>query len=851
MVAFTGRLGTLNSRTGRIILGLVDSFGVASEGFQVHVLTSRRVRVLFLVKVSENALDPSKYALSSLAPPGTAITPFVNSVRFYDDAHRAVVLELSDQLTWPTNYSLEVTGIITTDGDEIVRFARNFTANVKDPPIAIGAWQSKRGKIDILFDRSVGLTSGAAVFFIRDPSGGPGVAMTQSPWALEGIPNTTLRLDLPGGTPTANSFVIDFAGVTDQSLNVAAGTIPITLALRSSPPYSLADLNQLQIIGAVFTDLASELFKSGTVRVWFNGPTTDADIPVNWAIFQPGAHLWPDTINTVTSPNAFDLASLIILANNIKANFNAHLFYPQIHPQNDGISFITSPVAVDLPTAITLLNEILDKFDNRHLISSTAHLYREFVNRLAVSPIPPFNLATAISVANLLKLKYNTHISVEYPVPFNLSYPLPIGEITDYTKYDVLDKAFVTSGPLTLFVDLHLALEFANEFVIPLRITATILSEDGGSSTNPGNITGNIIALPSVGGFPPEILRHVGGFPAGDPSDGFSGVGTPFPGIVTPEQLIEFSYFGSHLLVPNSVVIVRSPDGELVEIQDVVAGASLPSALWALNDAIIAYSTHINPMSGAVHQAQDTINTIVASDFAKLPLSSIFIAANSLKIKINSHVMSAVFHFQQDQDIIIAPNATDEESLVNLIVDIRRVISEHNVRIGPHSSPGRKMISAPLFDKLKIEPGSMINGEVYSLSGRLRKSFIYNGSAVMFQFVGNRPVIIFIKDLALSGGFIGLATRPSLASAVPRPGLIPTEEGIAFSTDSMDVFFSKPMALLPLDPSRLSVSGGTIIQKETEWVNPEVASMRVARMESIPYAVTAVNLTDRSGNAIY
>ncbi|HEY8095079.1 MAG TPA: hypothetical protein VIE65_03175, partial [Methylobacter sp.] len=99
-MAFTGRLGTLNSKLGNIVLGIVDDFGAAAAGFQVHQLTSNKVRVIFGIRVLDDALDITKYVLSSTATPGTARIPAAQEVTFFDETQRAVVVEFDDNITY-------------------------------------------------------------------------------------------------------------------------------------------------------------------------------------------------------------------------------------------------------------------------------------------------------------------------------------------------------------------------------------------------------------------------------------------------------------------------------------------------------------------------------------------------------------------------------------------------------------------------------------------------------------------------------------------------------------------------------------------------------------------------------
>jgi len=849
MVALTGRLGLPSSRFGRIVPGAVFlSSGPGTFDFNVHQISSKRVRVYYNDELTDTALNPVNYILTLTVPtvppaPPIAIIPTINSVDFYDADHWSVVLNLAQPLTTGTSYSLGTAGVLSILGEEIISGAKNFDANVIDPPMVIGAWQSERGCVDILFDRSVGPTTESAIvpatFTIRDASiPGPGVAMALLPWAAEGIPETTFRVQLPGGMPAANSFVIDFIGVTDWSLNTATGTVPLTLASRAPLPYSYTSLTQLEIIDAYVSDVSNDYFNTGVVRVYFNGPVLDADTQINWAAYQSGVHIVADTANEVTSPifSWSILSVLITIVNEFKADFNAHISSDLVHANMDTVNRITMADATNATTAYNLVNEVQRKYIN-HLHQAGVHLYDDSINTMTFRDVfgsytdPILVIACGVFAGytpnppNIgLKLAYNNHVLLtEYPLSFSSAYGSPINQIAVFASYGAPNMAFETRGPYTLFADLR----FIMRSNIPsVRLEATVTSEDGFSITSPANYTGSITARSR-------------------------GIGTARVQSILVEPEISASIlFDREIVLPGS--IQAEVDDEPIATRSHII-TSLPVSMWALNNIVKAYDFHLS-WPPLMHRYVDGSDFASSGEYAHhTDLPSIIIAANSFKFKLNRHMLNSSEHWQcADSDIVQAVDATDIGSLSNLVSDMRRVCSDHIARIGPHGVRGFRVISAPINDTIVVDVDSMINGEIYTISGTLQDTYHDNlfGDPPPFSNYGYAGTDFF-HGFNFTSSFIGLAIRPSVASAIPRIGLIGNVDGMRFGSDAVEVFFSKEMCKLPLSLSNLTISGGGILQKEADWIGGDRASVRVINMGPVSYTVVAINLTDEAGNPIY
>ncbi len=822
-MAFTGRLGTPNSRFADIVFAAVDGFGPGAPDFRAHQLTSTAFRILFSGQVTDSALELSAYSLASLASPGSAHVPGLVSVEFYDELDDSVVLTLDAPLTTATDYSVTVSSVQLESGESLLSAARSFTANVVDPPRAVGAFLSKRGEVDVLFDRPVGPFSGSASFAISDAAGGPAVAMAQASWAPESIPENTLRLVLPGGTPTAESFVISTSNVTDVSLNRSSEVVPLTLSLRSPRPYSLADLTQLQIVDAYVTDVSPDFFRTANVRVFFSCPVAGAASTGAWTVAATGAHPVVDTVDVITAPAATDLPSLIALVNQVRTAFNSHVAVTdQVHSAPLSVTSrdaVSAPAATDLASAVLLVNELLAGVPS-HYSRPRAHLYPDTVNTFSLPPVDPADLPGACAAANAVASSYGTHILAEYPLSFSTAYHPPVGQITAYCQESSPNESFDVSGPLTYFADLRVTLESEVPGVV---VGATLTSEDGGSHCSPTDYTGSIVARP-------------GGSPA-----------TVTSALVSVDRWVDLRTDRSVSVLSDSPMTIVGPDGvPLPTGQSVLS--SLPALLWAYNQALESYRQHIVP-GAAGHQADDVVNVVVPSDYAFLPVQSAISAANSVRLKVLAHMASATVHYQADPSFLTAPEAVDLDSLVALVADLTRVLSSHLVRVGPHVYAGYRMVSAPVFDTVRLSSDMMLDGSASRAVGPLQDSYVYNGLPVSpAPSVPSFRSHVTEVDLP----FTALAVRPSLASALPMSGLsFDPVRGPVLGADQVLSFFSKPMREVPVTQSVLQLGSGPFSFLGGSWVSPLLASVVVTNMQSVSYSLSAVGLTDRAGNPVF
>jgi len=106
-----------------------------------------------------------------------------------------------------------------------------------------------------------------------------------------------------------------------------------------------------------------------------------------------GVHGTDDTVNTIAAPVATDLASAIVLLNDLKAKFSSHVTDvsgdPMVHKQPDALNVADAPDADNLPSALNLANDLRRKYES-HRQKRDVHQADDSVNRTEV----PFVRAT-------------------------------------------------------------------------------------------------------------------------------------------------------------------------------------------------------------------------------------------------------------------------------------------------------------------------------------------------------------------------------------------------------------------------------------------------------------------------
>ena len=537
---------------------------------------------------------------------------------------------------------------------------------------------------------------------------------------------------------------------------------------------------------------------------------------------QVGVHTINDVNNVVSTPNASDLNSAALLADDLKNRFENHRdsvfgsgFYHAIADNSNTITasytlpYIISQNPVNLTTSISLLNEAQHKYLT-HIMKTGVHLYSDNVNIYAFTKVADGNLILTESViTNELIPSYSTGLSGH----LTFIYSQNVNSVS-YVQSEQNDSYSVYCEVKTKFIQ--------NASVVPnFLCSVTTQSSDLLSTTNQLTYTGTMSNARSVT-TPAKILWSS---PTGDSSVSM--------------------VFDREIINPNSISITN-PSNSPSTSSNLRLNSTLGTLLTCFNDLIEGYTAH---RSSSIHSIPggDTYNTFAFT--ASLPLSSIITLMNNYKTTFNNHILSVRptgtddYHYNLDF-AVTTPNATDFNSAVVLLQSLRKAFLSHIGSSIFHFSPSpTSMISAKLFDTIDMDFSPMKNGEIYDLQMSIND--------VTFDAFGNKHSNL----VKVNQNFIGLSTNPSLASAIPKSGLQLVEDSsvegvnISFVPDSVETWFSKPMNQKELSSSNFSISGG-ILLKNFIWETDQKISIQVVNMDPISYTMTVIGLTDQSGNLI-
>jgi hypothetical protein len=446
----TGQLGTADSQLGNIVFGGVNR-SPFPFGFTPHVLDSMTIRVLFDEPVTQSALNPAAYSMLAVSGPVPTYVPTVISVTFYDADQKSVALVVNNSLTFSAVYALSIVGVTSLLGNGVIPNAANFRANVPNGPIALGAYLSMRGMIDIYFDRPVGLTSPGATATIQASSSGTPQSLTLIPWNNSLLPNI-VRFELNPTMDSASSYIISFSNIIDVSNNQSAGQIPLTLTLQAPTPYDYSTLSFPQIIDAWVNSVsnATSGYDQTTINVFFNCPMWIHDITniSNWVVTQNGNPVtvlsvinWCSVFNNRVF-SAIDaetyFAQVVISATSPNRSYNisvtarsedrAYTTNPSNYTGNINVSALaTSPRVIG---NLTTISNTSVRFNQEIYLPSSTSITGPTGSVSTTSTIVSSSPQALVLMINDLMESYNQHITVPYGaghvVPDLTNYFLPV-----------------------------------------------------------------------------------------------------------------------------------------------------------------------------------------------------------------------------------------------------------------------------------------------------------------------------------------------------------------------------------------------------------------------------------------
>jgi hypothetical protein len=191
-------------------------------------------------------------------------------------------------------------------------------------------------------------------------------------------------------------------GLTDLfQVTVDGVDVSTILQSGSSVPSSsvVSSINLSYLPFASSTDSSAYL---SSLIVLANELKTDYEAHRVSVVFHSSA----DSTNIVSSSNATDLATLIVLLNELKTDYNAHRTQSSVHQVNDSVNVVAASNATDLLSAGLLAIELKQKY-GWHLSQSGVHGFSDTTN--VTSSPNATDLSSSITLANELKTDYNAH----------------------------------------------------------------------------------------------------------------------------------------------------------------------------------------------------------------------------------------------------------------------------------------------------------------------------------------------------------------------------------------------------------------------------------------------------------
>jgi hypothetical protein len=121
-----------------------------------------------------------------------------------------------------------------------------------------------------------------------------------------------------------------------------------------------------------------------------------------------GDHSAPAAVaQLIDAPDATDLATSLVLVNQIKKYYNAHAADAVAHKAADAANAVSAVDATNLATAQTLANEIKTDY-TAHIASTTYHHSADATNTIAAANAS--DQGTLNTLLNEIKADFNAHI---------------------------------------------------------------------------------------------------------------------------------------------------------------------------------------------------------------------------------------------------------------------------------------------------------------------------------------------------------------------------------------------------------------------------------------------------------
>jgi hypothetical protein len=357
-----------------------------------------------------------------------------------------------------------------------------------------------------------------------------------------------------------------------------------------------------------------------------------------------GVHRTDDVLDRIVFPDAATLQDSISLLNAVKASLNPHLTGSRFHLVEDTFNVVSAPSPVEpVGAAVSALNSARSSYLS-HLSQARVHLQDDDSNTLL--PLPAYDLGTAISLANALKLRINRHLTalvhevVGSPVQRVHSEDDTVNAITEPDSHDLASLCALSIDIVDRY-NAHRTQPGVHGSTLMIRLEAPsrVLYEGLRFwSTEEGDRLASV--YPFSDGDAPSVtgpVRYAG-------TTSYS-----YRGDILPEEVVLFQVmavanglkaaYNSHRAYPG---VHPSPDG--VNVVSAPNATGLASAIALLTDLKARFTDHLS--QPGVHLSADTVDRIVASDPNALAMAVSL--AEELLRKYSSHILSEAYHLIPD-----------------------------------------------------------------------------------------------------------------------------------------------------------------------------------------------------------
>lgn len=375
------------------------------------------------------------------------------------------------------------------------------------------------------------------------------------------------------------------------------------------------------------------------------------------------------TLSTVAT--AINERTVIDLANELKADYNAHIASTTFHLIADVANPVVSVDATSLATAITLINELFTDY-NAHITNGGGvyHPNTDVTNTATAALAATLN--TAIDRANNLKAVLNFH-----HVQFN--------SLTNGTVHLTNDTVNKVSRPNAGLVAVSTL--YAAEEVLRIKSPTTpagfqdlsrvaIRVPVGSGETNAATKVGFVSNQIANGSF--NSLNQAAFI--------VSGIGETYNIQTAVNDSFKFGIDGidyTTTLAQNSattaLALVAYINASTASAAD--TATALASLILLANDERTQYTEHISNAGGAWHTVADGTNTITAP--AATTLATAITLVNEIKIKYNAHRIlvggGPVHPFADTVNSVSSPASTDLPSAIILTNEIKAAFNRHRL----------------------------------------------------------------------------------------------------------------------------------------------------------------------------